>query len=896
MPLAAGDPFDRYVIEAVLGEGGMGRVYRALDTRLERRVALKILRAPTETRDGAGISSGDVSDGPSRLLREARAAAALDHPNAVSVFDVGEVDGIPYIAMELIEGRSLRGWMGDPSVPVERRIRWLIEIAQALAAAHARGLVHRDVKPENVMVRSDDVVKVLDFGIARRLRLDVDVAAAAGDGAYETLTAAGVLLGTPLYMSPEQLRSESVDGRADQFAWGVVAYELLSGAPPWGTRSSGIQLVSDILSKDPAPMGQAAADIPSAVEATIRKALGKAPRDRFASMDEIALALEPFGARSLRDVEIDSTMPPPSRSMTRPVRGPRASRLRVAIGAVIAFAAAAAIVAGFTRHHDPTVSGGSPEPSASAAPLPSPTAVTELPPPKTSNPEAAAAYLAGLQGIRDASVLAAITSFRRAIALDSSLAAAHVRLASFFAAQGDAASARDHLQSARQLRASLSERDLAVLDAVEPSVMRQPPDTAESERRMSAAADRWSGDAELAFYLARYRQVLGRREAAVAALDRAAAADPRFALVWWARGIDAEDGGDFDRALAAYGRCLEISPSAASCLRSRSTIYAQRGDCAQVEADARRMIVMEPGGWRGYEFLARALYARGKPTETTREALQQKWALFSEERRRAREAFDRAQLDLLRGDFTSAEARANELQRLVASSQSELDHTEPARLLVEIYGEEGDSKRAGIVADDFRNRREVWIATRALGDSSLHGAVPAILAASRRAGLLSPEAFEIKRAEWLNDAKASLSPLWHKDLWGPAYAEPAETADEARAALVELARFATLPPPPRDLTLADAASGKVLFLAGRIDESVPYLRRAVATCLAFDEPVAHTRAAAYLGRALEALGDKEGACAAYAVVLSRWGNAKPRSTTASAARARSQALRCRPGG
>lgn len=182
MPLTAGDPFGRYVIEAVLGEGGMGRVYRALDTRLERKVALKILRPPTETHEGAGVSSGDVSDGPSRLLREARAAAALDHPNAVSVFDVGEVDGIPYIAMELIEGRSLRTCMGDATVPMERRVRWLIEIAQALAAAHGRGLVHRDVKPENVMVRNDDVVKVLDFGIARRVRLEVDVAAEARDG------------------------------------------------------------------------------------------------------------------------------------------------------------------------------------------------------------------------------------------------------------------------------------------------------------------------------------------------------------------------------------------------------------------------------------------------------------------------------------------------------------------------------------------------------------------------------------------------------------------------------------------------------------------------------------------------------------------------------------------
>ena len=141
-----GDTFERYTIDAVLGQGGMGTVYRAHDTRLDRRVALKVIS------DGAGADASSA-----RLLREARAAAALDHPNAVSIFDVGELDGAPYIVMEMVQGRTLREALGG-SVPIRIRVGWLADAGRALAAAHKKGLVHRDIKPENVMVRDDGVV------------------------------------------------------------------------------------------------------------------------------------------------------------------------------------------------------------------------------------------------------------------------------------------------------------------------------------------------------------------------------------------------------------------------------------------------------------------------------------------------------------------------------------------------------------------------------------------------------------------------------------------------------------------------------------------------------------------------------------------------------------------
>ncbi len=288
--LKPGDTFDRYTIEVPLGQGGMGCVYRAHDTRLGRRVALKVIS--DGPRDGPAHA-----DANARLLREARAAAALDHPNAVSIFDVGELDGAPYIAMELVSGRTLREAVGEsssstPSTPVETRAAWLSDVARALSAAHRSGLVHRDIKPENVMVRDDGVIKVLDFGIARRVSGSVDPSAPTQAPALPTLTKEGVKVGTPLYMAPEQIRGLPLDGRADQFAWGVLSYELLTGRLPWRGAGDALAVVASILTDTPEDAALTAAGVPPEAAAVVLRALSKKPEDRFASMDEAARALD----------------------------------------------------------------------------------------------------------------------------------------------------------------------------------------------------------------------------------------------------------------------------------------------------------------------------------------------------------------------------------------------------------------------------------------------------------------------------------------------------------------------------------------------------------------------------------------------------------------------------
>jgi serine/threonine-protein kinase len=287
-----GDAVDRYVIEAVIGEGGMGRVYRALDPRLGRRVALKVLLA-----DGA--SEKVRADAAARMLREARAAAAFSHANVVAIHDVGETDGAPYITMELVSGSTLRGYVGDATLPNDRKLAWLLDVARGLAAAHRAGLVHRDIKPENVMVTIDGAVKILDFGIARRTEDPgaVDSGAPTAAAHLASLTAEGMMIGTPQYMPPEQLQGEPLDGRADQFAWGVMAWELFAGSLPWGTAKNGAQLVAAVLASPVRPLVEVVPAIDPHVSDVVARALSKQRDKRFPAMEELLAALE--GRREL---------------------------------------------------------------------------------------------------------------------------------------------------------------------------------------------------------------------------------------------------------------------------------------------------------------------------------------------------------------------------------------------------------------------------------------------------------------------------------------------------------------------------------------------------------------------------------------------------------------------
>ncbi|MBL8717113.1 MAG: DUF2378 family protein [Myxococcales bacterium] len=271
--LEVGAHFDRFRIEESLGAGGMGAVYRAFDTRLERQIALKLVR-----RDALGHdeTSGDAVE---RMVREARAAAAIEHPNKVVVYDVGDIDGTPYIAMELVRGVTLRGFIGKPTPQLRERLAHMLAVARVLAVAHEAGVVHRDVKPDNVMLREDGVIKVLDFGLAQKK----------GAVDYEE-----TVYGTLKYMSPEQVRGQPLDGAADQFAWAVTLFELLTGSIPWSDSAGNAGILAQVVSKPAPRLRERMPDLPGPLDDAIARALEKDPTRRFPSMHAVVASIEPF--------------------------------------------------------------------------------------------------------------------------------------------------------------------------------------------------------------------------------------------------------------------------------------------------------------------------------------------------------------------------------------------------------------------------------------------------------------------------------------------------------------------------------------------------------------------------------------------------------------------------
>ncbi|HVH42736.1 MAG TPA: protein kinase [Labilithrix sp.] len=255
-----GRTIDRYLIEALIGRGGMGEVYRALDTKLRRKIALKVVR-PDQ----------DRPEGVERLFREARAAASLTHPNTVAIHDLGESDGLFYIVMELVNGMPLLAYVGDDRVPLARKLTWCRDIARALSSAHKAGVIHRDVKPSNVMVSEEGVAKVLDFGLAKPVEPQ----------SFDFRTQIGQVVGTVRYMSPEQLAGAEADPRSDQYAFGVTTYELLSGRYPGG-RPLGI----------PEPLDKLVPELTRAGARVIERTMRASPSDRFPSMDDVMVALD----------------------------------------------------------------------------------------------------------------------------------------------------------------------------------------------------------------------------------------------------------------------------------------------------------------------------------------------------------------------------------------------------------------------------------------------------------------------------------------------------------------------------------------------------------------------------------------------------------------------------
>ena len=285
MTLRPGTRLGPYEVTAQIGAGGMGEVYRARDPRLQREVAIKVLP----------IAFSADADRLHRFEQEARAAAALNHPNILAVHDIGTEGDAPFIVSELLEGATLRERLLAGPVPVRKAVGYAVEIARGLAAAHEKGITHRDLKPENLFITADDRVKILDFGLAK---LTTDLSAAAAASALTAFqTEPGLVLGTVGYMAPEQVRGLPVDHRADLFALGAILYELLSGVRAF-RRDTAPETMAAILNEDPPDLRVGERRIPPALARIVERCLEKSPPARFQTATDLAFALEALSEMS----------------------------------------------------------------------------------------------------------------------------------------------------------------------------------------------------------------------------------------------------------------------------------------------------------------------------------------------------------------------------------------------------------------------------------------------------------------------------------------------------------------------------------------------------------------------------------------------------------------------
>jgi len=266
-----------YRVLEKIGAGGMGEVFRARDERLGRDVALKLIRP----------ASSDNPDHLRRFEQEARAAAALNHPNILAIFDVGFDGSIPYIVSELLEGKTLRQRLNEGAIPVRQATAYALQVAQGLIAAHERHIVHRDLKPENIFITHDDRIKILDFGVAKlQVALDQDRAVES----MTTVTKHGAVIGTVAYMSPEQLRAKPVDHRSDIFSFGAMLYEMLTARRAFRGETE-VDTMTAVLREEPPSANLQDAAIPSAYQEIIRHCVEKEPDNRFQSSKDLAFAL-----------------------------------------------------------------------------------------------------------------------------------------------------------------------------------------------------------------------------------------------------------------------------------------------------------------------------------------------------------------------------------------------------------------------------------------------------------------------------------------------------------------------------------------------------------------------------------------------------------------------------
>lgn len=548
MPAAAG-PLDsgRYRIGRLLGRGGLGEVYLAHDSTLDRDVAIKFL------------SPGKLPDAEARraLLREARAAAALDHPFICAVYEAAETDDHrAFVVMQYVEGPTLSTVLQPGAMPVRDALALCADIADALAAAHRRGVIHRDLKPGNIIVTPTGHPKIVDFGIAKVVH---SIDQGTDDSTMTAGSAFGLLAGTPGYMSPEQLRGRAVDGRSDLFALGLVLYECLTGSRAFHAPTP-VETAANLLHVHPPAPSSLRPELTAAHDELCRRLLAKDPADRFQSAEEVVGAI--------RVLLPDSSRTPSH--LLLPPHVSTAKRLRAAVWAIgiVALAGISAGVWTWTR-------------GRALPPVPE---------------ESQVWYRRGSEAVREGAYYRAKKALEQAVAIYPQHALAYARLAEVAAELDDPAAASEHLVRVSQL--ALNERRLPEpeqlrLQAVRALVLR---DVDRAVARYRSLVSETRSDPRALVDLGRAQEAAGRRADGRTSYEQAVAADPQYAAAHLRRGILEGLDSRWEAALAAFAeaeRLFKISSDLegeTEVLLNRGEVLDQKGEPAAARRDLERAL------------------------------------------------------------------------------------------------------------------------------------------------------------------------------------------------------------------------------------------------------------------------------------------------------------------
>lgn len=678
-----GQTISHYRIVEKLGEGGMGTVYIAEDTLLGRRVAIKTLTAGRAAKE---------SHFRSRFLREARAVSALSHPHIATIHDYGETpDGQPYIVMELVKGETLGKLMLTEKLTIPRALEIIEQVGEALAEAHRHGIVHRDIKPTNVAIDHRGEVKVLDFGLAKQINSDtLDITDPERQTLMHSQTQEGVVVGTPMYLSPEQALGVEIDARSDLFSLGTLLYECIAGKPPFDGVSR-VEICTKVIRDDPPPPSQFNSDINARLDQITLKALEKKPEARYQNAQELIEALQTLRADS-QAPRWDRTVTRiiPSAADTRPsgtlatlsdiFRRPRLSVGYLSMGVILVLVIAFAWWA-LTRPrlHQPT-------------------------------PEAQRLYNLAVDALREGAFFKSSKILQQAVQEDDKFALAHARLAEAWMELDFSDKAKDELIRANDLvpnKSVLPELDALRLQAITDTVKPDLPKAVDGYRALESRVP----DEEKAYALVDLGRAYEKNEQldkAIESYQEATSRNSRYAAAFLRLGVALRRSQRFVEALTALDQAQKLFDLSneiegiAEVLYQRGVLFSQQGKVAEAQAQLQkaleRSIALENKDQqiKTLQRLSNTFIVAGDP-EQARNYSQQAMQLAQAngiENLATAGLIDIGNSFFVKGNFADAEKNFNEALRLAELYKGSRNKARALLSLSSLKSQQGDAEAA----------------------------------------------------------------------------------------------------------------------------------------------------------------------------------------------------------